>query len=350
MTELAGLLGGEVSCDGGTVVTGVAGIREAAPGDITFVASHQYAEYLPSTRAAAVIRPPGIESTLPSIVVEDPHIGFIKAIHLLSPPEEPDCVNSGGVHETAIVDPGAELGHNVTVGPYCRVGPGATIGSNTRLIFGVWVGREAKIGGDCLFYQHVVVRERCEVGDRVIVHPGVIIGSDGFGFAWDGGKHLKVPQVGIVVVEDDVEIGSNTVIDRATTGATRIGRGTKIDNLVQIGHNCVVGEHGLLAGQAGISGSTELGNHVSAGGQTGFVGHIKIGDGVSVGAQAGVTKSTPPGTTVLGFPAREVGLAKRIYACTARLPELFKRIRRIESALEKIANGKADDAAAEDDR
>jgi UDP-3-O-[3-hydroxymyristoyl] glucosamine N-acyltransferase len=348
LTELAGLLRGETTGDATTVIKGVAGIREAGEGDVTFLAGPKYTEYLSSTRASAVICGRGIESSLPSIVVDNPYLGFIKAINLLSPPAEPEWVE--GIHDTAIVDPGAELGDNVAVGPFCRIGPGTTIGSNTRVLFGTWIGRDATIGRDGVIYPNVVIRERCEVGNRVVIHPGVVIGSDGFGFAWDGEKHVKIPQVGIVVIEDDVEIGCNTTIDRATTGVTRIGRGTKIDNLVQVGHNCLVGEHSILAGQAGLSGSIEMGNHVVVGGQTGVVGHIKIGDGVRIGARTGVTKSLPPGTTVLGFPARELGLAKRIYACMTRLPEAFKRLRQLEETVARIAGGEVDDETAENDR
>ncbi len=348
LTELAGHLHGEVAGDGTTVITGVAGIREAVEGDITFVGDRKYVEYLSSTRASAVIRDRSIESSLPSVIVDNAYLGFIKAINLLSPPEEPEC--GTGLHETAIVDPGADLGDNVSVGPFCRIGPGAKIGANTKVLFGTWIGRGASIGCDGLIYPNVVIRERCRIGDRVIIHPGVVIGSDGFGFAWDGEKHVKIPQVGIVVIEDDVEIGCNTTIDRATTGVTRIGRGTKIDNLVQIGHNCVIGRHSILAGQAGLSGSTELGDHVVAGGQTGFVGHVTVGAGVKVGAKTGVTKSIPPGTTVLGFPARELGLTKRIYACTTRLPEVFKRLRRLEESLTRLTKGEVDDEAAKNDR
>jgi UDP-3-O-[3-hydroxymyristoyl] glucosamine N-acyltransferase len=348
LAELAELLRGDVAGDGATVISGVAGIKEAEPGDITFFADSKYADYLVSTSASALIRRAEVESSLPSIVVENPHLAFTRAINLLLPPEEPDC--DDGVHETAIVDPTARLGDNVSVGPFCRVGPGAVVGSNTKIFFGAWIGRGAVIGCDGLIYPNVIIRELCRIGDRVVIHPGVVIGADGFGFAWDGDKHVKVRQVGIVVIEDDVEIGSNSTIDRATTGETRIGRGTKIDNLVQVGHNCLVGKHAILAGQAGLSGSTELGNHVIAGGQTGFVGHIKVGDGVQVAAKTGVTRSVKAGMTVLGFPAREFGLAKRIYACTARLPEIFKRVRELEEIVSRLAKGEVDDETAENDR
>ncbi|UCH85300.1 MAG: UDP-3-O-(3-hydroxymyristoyl)glucosamine N-acyltransferase [Candidatus Latescibacterota bacterium] len=348
LEELAELIGGAVVGNRATRITGIAGIQDAGPGDITFLGDPKYARYLDSTRASALIRRRDVESDLPSIVVENPHLGFANAVGLLSPPGEPEC--EPGVHQTAIIDPSADLGQNVAIGPYCRIGPGATIGSNTKVLFGVWVGRDVTIGSDCLIFPHVVIRERCMIGERGIIHPGVVIGSDGFGFAWDGERHVKIPQVGIVVIEDDVEIGSNSAIDRAATGVTRIGRGTKIDNLVQVGHNSVIGENSVLSGQVGVSGSATIGKGVVAGGQSGFAGHIEVGDGVRVAAQSGVLRSVPAGKTVMGFPAREVGLVRRVYVCVDKLPELFKRVKKLEEMLTGEATSEGDDEAAKDDR
>jgi UDP-3-O-[3-hydroxymyristoyl] glucosamine N-acyltransferase len=177
----------------------------------------------------------------------------------------------------------------------------------------------------------------------VIIHPGAVIGADGFGFVWDGERHVKIPQIGRVVIEDDVEIGANSAVDRAATAVTRIGRGVKIDNLVQVGHNCIVGKNTILSGQTGLAGSTVLGEGVIVGGQTGFMGHITVGDGVVIGAQTGVTRSIPAGLTISGYPAREHGLAKRIHACVMRLPELFKRVKALEAELAAKKKGKEND-------
>ncbi|UCG53307.1 MAG: UDP-3-O-(3-hydroxymyristoyl)glucosamine N-acyltransferase [Candidatus Latescibacterota bacterium] len=346
--ELAELLGGEVAGDGETVISGVAGIMDAQEGDLTFVANPKYVESLKTTRASAVIRKREVQSTLPSIILEDPYLGFTRAMTLIVGPSVPECEE--GIHDTAIVDPSAEVGENVTVGAFCQVGRGAKIGANTKILFGTWIGDHVVVGRDVLVYPNVVIRERCEVGNRVILHPGVVVGSDGFGFARDGECHVKVPQIGKVVIEDDVEIGSNTTIDRATMGVTRVCQGTKVDNLVQIAHNCVVGKNSILAGQVGISGSTELGEGVVAGGQAGFVGHLEVGDHVVVGAKTGVVKSAPAGTTLLGFPGRDHGLAKKIYAYSARLPELYKRIRELEKKIDQLEKGILNGKTAKNDR
>jgi UDP-3-O-[3-hydroxymyristoyl] glucosamine N-acyltransferase len=222
------------------------------------------------------------------------------------------------------------------------------LGAGTKILFGCYIGSGVTTGEDCLFYPNVTVRERCEIGARVIIHPGAVIGADGFGYIPDGDRHIKVPQVGRVVLEDDVEIGANTTVDRATTDVTRVCAGTKIDNLVQIAHNCIIGENSILAGQVGVSGSVKTGKNVVAAGQSGLVGHIEIGDRVIMGAQAGVTKSIPAGMTVSGYPAREHGLAKKIYAYTARLPELYDRVKELEQRLAELDETKDDEKSKND--
>jgi len=213
---------------------------------------------------------------------------------------------------------------------------GATIGAKAVLMAGCYVGVQASIGEGCLLYPRVVVREECVIGDRCIVHAGAVIGADGFGFAFDAGRYHKVPQVGNVVIGDDVEIGANTTIDRATTDSTRVGDGTKIDNLVQIGHNVIIGEHCIIVAQVGISGSTELEDFVTIGGQSGIIGHVKLGKGMQVGAQSGVSKSWPAGTTVFGTPAAPLSLFKRINAYLQRLPQLFDRTKTLEGRVAKL--------------
>ncbi|MFH1755261.1 MAG: UDP-3-O-(3-hydroxymyristoyl)glucosamine N-acyltransferase, partial [Candidatus Latescibacterota bacterium] len=254
-----------------------------------------------------------------------------------------------GIHESAIIHPEAKLGAHVSIGPHCVVEKGAQIGNQVTMIFAAYVGEDVVIGDDCLLYPQVTVRERCSIGDRVILHPGVVIGADGFGFAKNGSTNQKVPQIGRVIIEDDVEIGANSTVDRATTGITRICRGCKIDNLVQIAHNVVVGENSIIAAQVGISGSTELGRNVILAGQAGLVGHITIGDNAMVGAQGGVTKSIPPGMKVSGYPAREHSLAKRIYAHSAKLPNIYERLKKLEKKVEELEKGNSRDQAAEDD-
>jgi len=348
LRELSELVGGELAGDGGVSIRGVAGIKEAGDGDITVVVEAKYEELLASTHASAIIRGGGVSCALPSIVTDKPFLAFVKVLELFA--VSTDVAMEKGVHESALVDPSAVLGENVRIGPFCRIGRGARIGSGTRILFGAFIGDRVVIGNDCLIYPNVTIREACEIGDRVMLHPGVVIGADGFGYVWDGERHVKVPQIGKVVVEDDVEIGANTTIDRATTAVTRICRGTKIDNLVQVAHNCVVGRHSILAGQVGLSGSAELGERVTAAGQVGVAGHIKIGDGVVIGGQGGVTKSLPPGVFVSGYPAREHRLAMRLLAFTSRLPELFGRVKAAEAKIARLEKKDSHDETTKNDR
>jgi UDP-3-O-[3-hydroxymyristoyl] glucosamine N-acyltransferase len=334
LAELAAELGGEIDGDGSTVIRGVAGIREAQPGDITFLANSRYDTYLAETRASAVIcsRERRV-APLPLLHVDNPYLAFQKAVRVF----RPDAFRPApGVHPTAVVDPSARVGDGVSIGPHCVVERGTSIGARTVIMAGCYLGPAVQIGEDTLFYPQVVVREECVVGSRCILHAGVVVGADGFGFAFDAGRYHKVPQVGNVEIGDDVEVGANTTIDRATTDSTRIGDGTKIDNLVQIGHNVVIGRHCIIVAQVGISGSTELEDYVTLGGQAGLVGHIKLGRGAQVGAQSGVSKSVPENTTVFGYPAAPIGAFKRLNAYLQRLPQLFQRAKAIEERVERL--------------
>ncbi len=346
--ELADIVGGELVGDGDVEICGVAGIKEAAPGDITFVANPRYAEFLGATKASAVIGGPELSPLKPLIRIENPYYAYLQVLNLFA--EERAVRYARGVHETAQVHNGVVLGADVCIGAFCTVSAGARIGARTTILPGTFVGDGCVIGDDCLIYPNVTIREGTQVGNRVILQPGVVLGADGFGYAKNGSEHHKVPQIGRVVVEDDVEIGANSCVDRATTGETRIRRGTKIDNLVQIAHNVVLGENTVLAAQVGISGSTEVGRNVIMAGQVGVIGHIAIGDRVIVGAQAGVTKSIPADTMVSGYPARKHSVARRIYAHTAMLPTLFERVRVLEQRIRELEKGGAHDTAAEDDR
>lgn len=334
LAELAAVLGGQVVGDGATAIHGVAGIREALPGDITFLANARYESHLLETRASAVIcsREPR-QTPMPLLQVDNPYLAFQRVVRVFRPEvHRPEP----GVHPSAVVSSAATLGANVSVGPNCVIEAGARIGDRVVLMPGCYVGAAVSIGDDSFFYPRVTVREECIVGRRCIAHTGVVIGSDGFGFAFDQGRYHKVPQVGNVVIGDDVEIGANTTIDRATTDSTRIGDGSKIDNLVQIGHNVVIGKHCIVVAQVGISGSTELEDYVTLGGQSGLVGHIRIGKGAMVGAQSGVTKSVPADGVVTGYPAVPHGVFKRIHAFIQRLPQLFERTKRMEERVARL--------------
>ena len=333
--ELAELVGGELVGDPDAVIKGVADIREAKEGDITFAANPKYAPLVKTTRASCVVTSREVECPAKTLIrTENPSKAFSKIISTLLPQS---ARHPRGIHPSAVVGKGAKLGKNVSVGANAIIEEGCQIGQDSIIYGGVYVGHDSKIGKNVLIYPNVTIREKATVGDRVIIHPGTVVGSDGFGYVSVDGKHQKIPQVGTVAIEDDVEIGSCVTIDRARFGKTVIGRGSKIDNLVQIAHNVTIGENSIIVAQAGISGSTSLGKNVILAGQAGVVGHVDVGDNVIVMAQAGVTKSVPKDEIILGSPARPVSLAKKIFACLDRLPELFKRVKKIEKKLD--ANG-----------
>jgi UDP-3-O-[3-hydroxymyristoyl] glucosamine N-acyltransferase len=334
LAQLAAELGGVVLGDESTVIRGVAGIREAQSGDITFLANARYAAYLKETRASAVLcDSEPRDASVPLLQVGNPYLAFQKVVRIFRPEA---FRPPPGVHPTAVVAADAVLGEDVSIGPHCVIGEGTRIGDRTVVMAGCFIGPQSSVGAESMLYPHVTIREECSVGDRCIVHAGVVIGADGFGFAFDAGRYHKVPQVGNVVVGNDVEIGANTCIDRATTDSTRVGDGTKIDNLVQIGHNVVIGRHCIVVAQVGISGSTELEDYVVVGGQAGLAGHIRVGRGAQVGAQSGVARSVPAGETVTGYPAVPQNLFKRISAYMQRLPQLFQRTKALEERMERV--------------
>lgn len=340
VSELAALVGGKVVGDETAQVRGVASIEEADQGDITFLAHPRYRAYLGRCRASAVILGPGIRAGKPQkpvqafIQVAEPYVAFAKILGLFHPPPRYD----GGISPLAAVHPTAKLGEEVTLFPYVYVGKEVRVGRRTVLFPGVFLGDGAEVGEDCLLYPNVTVRERCRLGNRVILHAGVVIGADGFGYAGRGEDLVKIPQIGIVEIGDDVEIGANTTVDRATLGKTVIGRGTKIDNLVQIAHNVVVGEHSIIAAQTGIAGSTRIGREVVLAGQVGVVNHIEIGDKATIGPQSGVPRAVPPGAILSGgigaHPHREW---LKVMATIPRLPEISGRVRRLERKVALLA-------------
>jgi UDP-3-O-[3-hydroxymyristoyl] glucosamine N-acyltransferase len=337
LAELAVRVGGTVEGDGATVIHSAAPIETAGSDQISFIANDKYLKFIATTKAGALILAPAVScERVPVLRHSNPYYAFALVVDLLYP-DEP--LMAPGIAPTAAIHPDARFDSTTRIGPHCHVERGASIGSNCQLMSSVYIGPDVSVGDDCLFYPGVKIMRDCQIGHRVILHSGVVIGSDGFGFAEHAQGLKKIKQVGWVEIGDDVEIGANTTVDRGALGPTRIGRGTKIDNLVQIAHNVEIGEHCIIVSQVGISGSTKIGNGVVLAGQVGLVGHIEIGDGVRVGAQSGVSRSIPSGKTMFGTPAREIMKTKRIDAALEYLPDLLKRVRKLEK---KWGEGSAD--------
>ena len=334
LETLARAIDGVVVGDGSIEITGVAGIREAREGDLTFLANPRYESYVETTRASGIIVAENHRAVDKALILNpNPYLAFLKAVRFFQgEPARPPA----GIHPSAVTSPEVRIDPTASVGPNVTVESGASIGPRSIIMAGSYVGADCRVGADVTIYPNVTIRERCEIGDRAIIHSGTVVGSDGFGFVQDGVIHRKLPQVGIVVVEEDVEIGSCVAIDRATTGVTRVGAGSKIDNLVQIAHNVQIGKNCLIVAQVGISGSTSLGDQVVLAGQVGVVGHIEIGSGVMVGAQSGISKSVKPGEKMFGSPAHPLALAKRIEASLRHLPELLQTVRRLERRIEEL--------------
>lgn len=334
LKEIALFVGGEVVGDDNIVVTGASGIKEARTGDITFLANPKYLNFIDKTQASAIITSRDVKSAIkPIIRTEDPSLAFARIVSLIAPIE---AKHPKGIHPTAIIGKDVLLGKDVGIGPYVVIEDKVSLGDHAVIYAGCYIGHGTKIGSRAVVYPNVSIRESISIGDRVIIHSGTVIGSDGFGFATIKGLHHKIPQLGTVVIEDDVEIGSNVSIDRARFDKTFIGRGTKIDNLVQIAHNVVIGENSIIVAQAGISGSTQIGQGVTLAGQAGLVGHITIGDGAVVAAQAGVTKSVSANTMVSGYPAKPHEIARKVNACVQNLPKLYETITQLKKKVEEL--------------
>jgi len=334
LKEIAGIVDGEIVGDKNTVVTGICGIKEAKEGDLTFIANPRYLSLMNHTKASAIITSRDVKSApKPIIRTDNPSTAFARMVSLMAPNE---VKRPKGIHPTAVIGEKVKLGRNVAIQPYVVIEDNVEVKDNTVLYTGTYVGHHAKIGKDCVVYPYVIIRERVVIQNRVIIHGGTVIGSDGFGFSTVKGVHHRIPQIGNVVIEDDVEIGANVTIDRARFDKTIIKKGTKVDNLVQIAHNVVVGDNSIIVAQSGISGSTTIGKNVTLAGQSGVIGHINIGDNAVVAAQAGVTKSVPPNACVSGYPAKPHTVAKRINACVQNLPDLYKKVRALEEEIEKI--------------
>jgi len=339
--ELATFVQGEISGDGAVEILRVAKIEEAGPGDLTFLANPKYEKHVAATRASAILvattfdaQRCAVPTGLVLIRVPDPYIAFLHVLKRLTPMPDPF---TEGIHPTASVAPTAVLGAGVSIGAHVAVGERVSIGAGTKIAPGCVIGDGSSIGEQCVLFANVSVYHGCRIGNNVVIHAGVVLGSDGFGFApKPDGTYEKIPQLGIVAIEDDVEIGANSTIDRATLGQTLVKRGTKIDNQVHIAHNVVIGENTVIAAQTGISGSTKVGNNVVIAGQVGIVGHVEIADRTVLLAKTGVSKNTEPGVTYWSTPAKEHKRALKIEVVIRSLPELANDVEELKKSLEKL--------------
>jgi len=338
LAQIAKIVGGEIVGDKSQVITGLSGLEEAQPGDLTFIAEDKYAALAKQTKASAIIAPRHFDiSNISLIRTDNPSLAFATIAGHFSDEEK---YKIKGVHPSAVIASDVVLSKNVAVGPCVVIDQGARIGDNTLINAGCFVGHHTTIGGDCVIYPNVTIRERVTIGNRVIIHSGSVIGCDGFGYIPVDGKHTKIPQIGIVVIEDDVEIGANVTIDRARVNKTVVGRGTKIDNLVQIAHNVVMGENCIIVSQVGISGSVTIGKGSVLGGQAGIAGHLHIGEGVTVTAKSGLAKSIPDFQVFAGYPARPFAENQRMNAMIHRLPKYIEKIQALEKRLEELEKKK----------
>ena len=338
LSEIARTLGCELRGDGEIEINDVAPIEDAPPGTLTFLADRRLAAHLATTRAAAILLPPDAPAVpIPSLHAAQPYVTFIGAVELFHPPRAHEAA---GVHPTAVVAESAEVGPGASIGPHAVIGERVRIGRDANVHPNVTIYPDVSIGDRFTAHAGVVVQSGARIGDRVTLHAGAVVGSDGFGYLPLADGNRKIPQVGTVVIEDDVEVGANATIDRAALGATVIGRGTKIDNLVMIAHGCRIGAGCLLAGQVGLAGGTTVGDRVLMGGQVGAAGHLSIGDRAQIAAQSGIHGDVPPGTQYGGCPAVEVRQWRRVSMALPRLPGLLRRLKRVERALGLETAGK----------
>ncbi len=334
LKEIAEALQGELHGPEDIEISGPGKIEEAHPGQITFLANPKYKQYLSTTHASAIVVDKELsEVQIPYILVPNAYLAFMQILKLFTPKQH-DYFE--GISQQAFVHPTAQVDSTARIAPLAYIGPNVKIGAGTIVYPGVVLLKNVVVGNDCVLYPNVSIREDCLIGNRVILHNGVVVGSDGFGFAPNGGVYYKIPQIGNVVIEDDVEIGANSTIDRATTGSTIVHKGCKFDNLVQIAHNVKIGENTVIAAQTGIAGSTEVGKNVTIGGQVGITGHIKINDRAMIAAKTGISKNVPEGAVFFGIPGRPILKQKRIEATIRHLPEMMQRIRELEKELQKL--------------
>jgi UDP-3-O-[3-hydroxymyristoyl] glucosamine N-acyltransferase len=331
LEQLAKTSGGELVGDPSLQITGAASLAEATPGEVSFFANRKYIGLLRKTRASAVFVPADFAESIPAaqIRVSNPTKAFEQVVLKFAPKP---ITFAPGFHPTAVIDPSAQLGQRVSIQPHVVIEAGARIGDDTIIGAGGYIGHETTIGSSCLIYPRVTIRERSRIGSRVIIHSGAVIGADGFGFEMVDGQQQKIQQFGLVQIDDDVEIGANTTIDRARFGRTWIQEGAKIDNLVQVAHNVVIGKNTVIAAQTGIAGSVQIGQRVLIGGQVGIIGHIEIGDNTAIGAQSGISKNISGGAW-WASPAVPLAEAKQQIAWIHRLGKLFARVKEIEKNL-----------------
>lgn len=340
LKELAASVEGRLSGDGELEIRGVAALNDASEGSISFLAKAKDEALLSGSRASAFIVPQGVSvGGVNYIEVKDPALAFASIVEMFHPVPAPRGILPGATIESTSL-----LGKDVTVYPNAYIGEGARLGDRVSIYSGVYIGAGVTIGDDTVLYPNVVVMDGTEIGSRVIVHGGTVIGSDGYGFHWDGAKHRKIPQVGRVIVGDDVEIGANCAIDRAALSKTEIKSGAKLDNLVHVAHNCIIGENTLLAGQVGFAGSVEVGKGVMMAGQVGVSGHLKIGDGVIIGGKSGVTKDLEDGARVTGYPPLPHRDWLRMQKAMEKLPEMSKQLKEALEKLEKLEKMESEDA------
>ncbi len=338
LEQIAGLTQGRIaSGDSALAVTGYNTVEEAEPGDVTFFGNPRYLPKLKKSRASSVLAPPGFAdapSGMAVIEVENPTLAFQAIVDRFGPLKfnvEP------GVHPSVVIGTGVKWNRDkVYFGANAVIENGAEIGDACEIHAGAFIGREARLGSGCVIHANVTIKDRCIIGSRVIIHSGSVIGGDGFGYELKDGRHIKIGQVGIVQIDDDVEIGSCTTIDRARLGRTWIGEGTKIDNLVQIAHNCIIGKHCVICGQVGISGSTRLGDYVVMAGQVGVAGHLTIGSQVTFMAKSGVTKDYPEPGVYTGYPAKPLIEGRRMMTYPAKVPDILERLRSLEARIKEL--------------
>ncbi len=337
LKEIAQLINGELYGDGEIIIRNIAPIEKAQKGDITFLSNKKYKPFLKKTKASAVILEKKEDIDISQIVVNNPYLAYAKLLTFFTKKE----ITHFGISEKATIDKSAKISEKVSIYPNVYIGKNVEIGEDCIIYPGVFIGDNTKIGKNCLIYANVSIYHDTIIGNNVIIHAGTVIGSDGFGYAKDGDKYFKIPQIGNVIIEDDVEIGANCTIDRGAINSTIIRKGTKIDNLVQIAHNVEIGENSAIVAQVGISGSTKLGNCVVLAGQVGVAGHLKIGNRVMVGAQSGVGKDLKDNSIVSGSPAIDHKKWLRWAVSYEKLPDLIKKVNELERKFQEVyKNGK----------
>ena len=342
ISQIADKIRGEVVGDSSTEITGLSSADSARDGDLTFADKPAYFAAAERSQAAAIlVDGPFTSTTKPLIRVVNARVAVARLLPVFFPPDE----HAGGIHSTAVIDSSARIDPSAHIGPHCVIGPRVRMGARSVLMGGNHVGHDSQIGDDACLFPNVIIYARTQIGHRVIIHAGTVIGSDGYGYVFDEGRHRKVLQVGNVVIQDDVEIGANAAIDRGALGSTVIGKGTKIDNLVHVAHNVVMGSHCLVMGQAGFAGSTRLGDYCVIASQSGIAGHLTLGKQSTVGAKSGVMRDVPDGGTVLGSPAYPDKQAKRQWIALQKLPDMMRRMRELEEQMAQLKAAKTPEVA-----